>query len=138
LARTPGGSHAPDERVRATFIELPQARRTHAVLGGRPGGSWGYCHGVNEHGVAAGCTRLRTRLRLDAPGLSGPDLVRLALERGQTARQALLVLTDLITRFGQGAYPGCEDERAYDAAFLIADSREAYLVEASGPSWVEQ
>src|SRR5439155_5354497 len=135
LARTPGGSHAPDERVRATFIELPQARRTHAVLGGRPGGSWGYCHGVNEHGVAAGCTRLRTRLRLDAPGLSGPDLVRLALERGQAARQALEALTGLIARHGQGAFPGCPDDQDHDAAILIADAHEAFLVEASGPAW---
>jgi hypothetical protein len=136
--RTPGGSHAPDERVRATFIELPQARRTHAVLGGRPGGCWGYCHGVNEYGVAAGCTRLRTRLRLDAPGLTGPDLVRLALERGQTARQALEALTGLIARHGQGAFPGCPDGQDHDAAFLLADGREAFLVEASGPAWVCQ
>lgn len=136
--RTPGGFHAPDERVRATFIELPQARRTHAVLGGRPGGGWGYCHGVNEHGVAAGCTRLRTRLRLDAPGLTGPDLVRLALERGQTARQALGALTGLIARHGQGAFPGCPDGQDHDAALLLADAREAFLVEASGPAWVCQ
>jgi dipeptidase len=136
LERTPGGAHAPDERVRATLIELPQARRTHAVLGGRPGGCWGYCHGVNEHGVAAGCTRLRTRLRLDAPGLTGPDLVRLALERGQTARQAVEVLTGLVARHGQGAFPGRPDEP--DAAVLLADGREAFLVEASGPAWVCQ
>jgi len=138
LERTPGGSHAPDERVRATFIALPQARRTHAVLGGRLAGAWGYCHGVNEHGVAAGCTRLRTRLLLDAPGLTGPDLVRLALERGPTARQALEALTGLVARHGQGAFPGCGDEDGHDAAFLIADGREAFLVEASGPGWVCQ
>ena len=138
LERTPGGSHAADERVRATFIELPQARQTCAVLGGRPGGSWGYCHGVIEHGVAGGCTRLRTRLRLDAPGLTGPDLVRLALERGQTARQALEAVTGLIARHGQGAFPGCPDDQGHDAAILLADAHEAFLVEASGPAWVYQ
>jgi dipeptidase len=133
---TPAGSHAPDELVRATRIALPQARRTHAVLGVRPAAAWGYCHGVNEHGVAAGCTRLRTRLRLDAPGLTGPDLVRLALERGQTARQALEALTDLVGRYGQGPFPGGQDET--DSAFLLADAREAFLVEASGRYWVYQ
>lgn len=138
LERTPGGSHAPDERVRATLIDLPQARRTHAVLGGRPAGPWGYCHGVNEHGVAAGCTRLSTRLRLDAPGLTGPDLVRLALERGQTARQALEALTGLIARHGQGAFPGGPDEHAHDAAVLLTDAREAFLIEAGGRGWVCQ
>jgi dipeptidase len=138
LERTPGGAHAPEERVRATFLTLPQARRTCAVLGGQPAGTWGFCHGINEHGVAAGCTRLRTRLRLDAPGLTGPDLVRLALERGPTARQALEALTDLVTRHGQGAFPGCGDEEDHDAAFLIADGREAFLIETSGPAWVFQ
>jgi dipeptidase len=138
LARAPGGSHAPDERVRATHIELPQARHTHATLGGQPAGAWGFCHGVNEHGVAAGCTRLRTRLRLDAPGLTGPDLVRLALERGQTAHQAVDALTALVARHGQGAFRGCADEQAYDAAVLIADGREAYLIETSGSAWVCQ
>ncbi|HZT79297.1 MAG TPA: hypothetical protein VFA26_03695 [Gemmataceae bacterium] len=138
LERAPGGSHAPDERVRATRIELPQARRTWAVLGGRPAGAWGYCHGVNEHGVAAGCTRLRTRLRLNAPGLTGPDLARLALERGATARQAMEALTGLIARHGQGASPGRDDPHGHDAAVLLADAREAFLVEASGPAWVCQ
>jgi secernin len=138
LERTPGGSHAPDERLRATLVELPQARQTCAVLGARPPASWGYCHGINLHGVAAGCTRLRTRLRLDAPGLTGPDLVRLALERGPTARQALEAVTALVARHGQGAYPGCDDEHGEDAAVLIADGHEAFLVEASGTAWVYQ
>jgi dipeptidase len=138
LERTSGGSHAPDERVRATRIELPQARRTHAVLGCRPGGAWGYCHGLNEHGVAAGCTRLRTRLRLDTPGLTGPDLVRLALERGQTARQALETLIGLIAHHGQGAFSDCPDDPGHDAAILLADAQAAFLVEASGSAWVCQ
>jgi hypothetical protein len=138
LGRGPGASHAPDERVRATFLELPQARRTCAALGARPAGGWGYLHGVNEHGVAAGCTSLRTRLRLDAPGLTGPDLVRLALERGPTARQALEAIADLIVRHGQGAFPGRPDDEGHDAAVLLADAREAFLVEASGPFWVCQ
>ncbi len=137
LQRTPGGMHAADEKVRATHIELAQARRTHAVLGTRSTG-WGYCHGLNEHGVAAGCTRLRTRLRLDSPGLTGPDLVRLALERGQTARHALDTLTGLVARHGQGSFPGCPDGHPCDAAILLADGREAFLVEASGPAWVYQ
>jgi hypothetical protein len=138
LGRGAGAAHAPDERVRATFIELPQARRTCAALGARPADGWGYLHGVNEHGVAAGCTSLRTRLRLDAPGLTGPDLVRLALERGPTARQALEAITDLIVRHGQGAFPGRPADGGHDAAVLLADAREAFLVEASGPFWVCQ
>jgi secernin len=122
--------------VRATFIELPQARQTCSVLGGRLNHAWGYVHGVNTHGVAAGCTSLRTRVRLEAPGLTACDLVRLALERGATARQAMEVLTSLIARHGQGSFIGGEDNP--DSAILIADAHEAFLVEASGTGWVCQ
>jgi len=136
LERALGGTHAPEESVRATFIDLPQARRTCPVLGGRVGNSWGYVQGVNGHGVAAGCTRLRTRLHLDGPGLTGPDLVRLALERGPSARQAMEVATGLIARHGQGSVSESDDNS--DAAILIADAHEAFLVEASGTGWVCQ
>jgi hypothetical protein len=138
LELAPGRLHAADEKVRATHIELPQTRRTHTVLGGRVGGGWGYYHGLNDFGVAAGCTHLRTRLRLDGPGLAGPDLVRLALERGSSARHALDTVTGLIARHGQGAFPGCPAEHGRDAAIFIADAREAVLIEASGPGWVCQ
>jgi hypothetical protein len=138
LVRTPGRLHAPGETVRAAFVEVPQVRQTYDVLGGRPEGLWGYVHGVNGCGVAAGCARLQTRLRLDGPGLLGPDLVRLALERGRTARQATDVLTSLIARHGQGAFPGGPAGDGHDSAFLVADAREAFLVEASGRYWVCQ
>jgi hypothetical protein len=64
--------------------------------------------------------------------------VRLALERGSTARHALDTITSLIARHGQGAFPGCAEEQAHDAAILLADRHEAFLVEASGPAWVYQ
>ena len=75
-------------------------------------------------------------MRLDAPGLTGCDLVRLALERGPTARQALEALTSLIARHGQGSFAEADDNP--DSAILIADAHEAFLVEASGTGWVCQ
>src|SRR4051812_23915734 len=81
LVRVPGRAFAPGESVRATHLALPQARQTHAVLAGRAGGEWGYRHGVNDRGVAAGVTGICTRLGNEGPALTGPDLVRLALER---------------------------------------------------------
>ena len=84
-----GRDHAAGETVRARRLTLPQVRLTNAFIGVRPAGVWGCVHGVNEHGLAVGATPTYTRLRGDAAGLTGPDLVRLTLERCSTARQAV-------------------------------------------------
>ncbi len=138
LQRVPGRAFALGEKVRTQHLELPQARQTYTVLGSQPAGSWGYQHGVNENGVMIGCGGIQTKLRCPGPGLLAPELVRLALERSRSARQAVDVLTELVQRFGQGAYPGCPPEAEFDSAFLIADVREAFAVETSGPHWVYQ
>jgi hypothetical protein len=70
--------------------------------------------------------------------LLGTDLVRLGLERANSARQAVELLTDLVSRHGQGAYPGCPPADRYDSALLIADAAEAFAVETSGRHWVYQ
>src|SRR5262249_11329255 len=105
LRLLPGRCFVSGEKIRTTLLELPQARQTGTVLGSQPHGRWGYQHGVNAHGVAVGRAPLRTRLAADGPGLTGTDLVRLALERARTARQAVDLLTDLVTRHGQAAEP---------------------------------
>jgi secernin len=127
-------------------VVLPQVRQTHAVLACRSAGRWGYWHGVNEHHVAAGVTAIRTRLACAGPVLTGTDLVRLALERAASARQAVDVLTDLVNRHGQGTFPGdasyAADPQAgdefYDSSFLVADGQEAYVLETSGCHWALQ
>jgi secernin len=134
LVRTVGRDHAPGEKVRATHLLLPQVRHTYGVLAGRAGNVPGYQHGVNEKSVAAGCTPIRTRLLNDGPCLTGPDLVQLALERAATALQAVEVVTDLIGRYGQGPFVG-EGEENPDSAILIADCREAHVLEATGRHW---
>src|SRR5262249_4309138 len=73
-----GHSHAPEEKVETCRLALPQVRETYMLLGVQTRGEWGLHHGVNDQGVAAGWTRPRTRLGREAPGLAGPDLVRLA------------------------------------------------------------
>jgi secernin len=138
LCRTPGAAHALDEQVRTQFLELPQARQTFTVLGSRPLDCWGYQHGVNEHQLAMGCATLQTRLTGEGPGLVGTDLVRLALERCRSARQAVDLVTDLVERHGQGRFSGCPPEVEGDHALLIADPAEAFAVETAGPFWVYQ
>ncbi len=133
-----GRDYAVGESVRVRRLTLPQVRRTHALLGLRPAGAWGCVHGVNEHGVAMGATPTFMRLRGEAAGLTGADVVRLTLERSSGARQAVDAATDLITRHGQGPCPGCPAEEDHDNAFLIADAREAHLLAACGAHWAVQ
>lgn len=138
LLRIPGRTFAFGEKVQTPYLDLPQARQTLTTLGCQSLGQWGFHHGVNEQGVAIGCTALRTRLVCERPGLTGPDLVRLGLERSATARQAVDHITELIVRHGQGAFSGQQGAAEHDNAFLIADGREAFALEASGSFWVYQ
>src|SRR6516164_5855052 len=110
------------ELVRTALYELPQVRQTLTVLGGRSAGQWGYSHGVNQAGVAVGLTRFRARLCGELPGLTGPALVRLALERAHGARQAVELLTDLISRHGQVPEPSetAAGDAATGSALLVA------------------
>jgi dipeptidase len=138
LQRVPGRAHEAGENVSTQFLELPQARHTLTVLGSQPAGVWGYTHGLNDHGLAAGCTRLGSKLKLERPGLVGTDLVRLALERCNSAHQAVDLITDLIERHGQGMFPGCPPQVEGDSAIMLASPGEAYMLEAAGHHWVLQ
>ena len=138
LCRTRGRAHAIGESVLLQHLELPQARNTYTVLASHPDGHWGYDHGLNEHQLAIGSLPLRSVLRGERPGLIGTDLVRLGLEQCQTARQAVTLLTHLIESCGQGSFPGCNPDRDYDSAFVIADPSEAYVIETAGGHWVYQ
>jgi len=126
LRYLPARAHAPGECVAHPRVVLNEVRQTNAVLGLQPSGSWGLRHGVNRHHLAAGVTGWQSRLANDG-GLEGTDLVRLVLERGHSARQALDLVTDFIERFGQSGTQG-------DHVFLLADATEAF-VEAAGRHW---
>src|SRR5947209_4629166 len=57
--------------LRCQYLAIPQARRTHAVLGGQPFWLWGFEQGVNEHGVAIGNEAIWTRAPRAETGLLG-------------------------------------------------------------------
>src|ERR1700694_2415609 len=97
-ARREGGG-----RLRTQYLELPDGGAA-ATLLSRPDWLWGAEHGVNEHGVAIGNELVNTvdDPRAAPPALLGMDLVRLGLERGATAEEALDIMTDLLERHGQG------------------------------------
>ena len=77
----------------------------HAALLSCPTWLWGAEHGVNEFGVAIG--------NEDAVG----------------------IMTELLTTHGQGGIADAAHQEAYDSSFLIADPRQAYVLDTSGTSF---
>ncbi len=125
--------------LRTTHIEIaPSPVDTIGCVLSRPRWCWGAEHGVNEAGVAMGNESIFTTLdpRAAAPALIGMDLVRLALERADTAADAVQVVLDLLERYGQGgsghdpAIVG--GPRPYWSSFLVADPADGYVIETSG------
>lgn len=124
--------------IRCTHIEVaPHDGDTIAVTGSRPWWQWGFEHGVNDAGVAAGNETIYTTLdpRGSEPALIGMDLVRLALERATTAKGAVGVITDLLERYGQGGTGHHGVDRPYWSSFLVADPADAWVIETSGRAW---
>jgi dipeptidase len=127
-----------ERTLRVTHVEVPQVRETFAALLSRPFHMWGAEMGVNEHGLAIGNEAVFTRVRFAKrnDGLTGMDLLRLALERCCTAEQAVECMTDLLARHGQDAYGGYQSRRLwYHGSFLVADPRSAWLLETAGREW---
>ncbi len=70
------------------------------------------------------------------PGLIGMDFLRLALERADSAPKALEQITTLLETYGQSGSNGFAHEFYYHNSFMIADSREAWVLETIGSRWV--
>lgn len=72
-------------------------------------------------------------------GVSGMAVLRIGLERGGGAAEALDAMVAVIEECGQwgSAVPGADHAAgSYDNSFLIADSAEAWVLETAGKQWV--
>ena len=124
-----------EERVRCTHIEIPQVPETFAVLLSKPYWMWGCEMGSNEFGVVIGNEAVFTKEPKAETGLLGMDMIRLALERAETARRAVNVIVDLLQTYGQGGPCDLAGKLVYHNSFLIADPHDAWVLETAGRYW---
>ena len=121
LRHIPAADHAPGElqdirdwsgNVR---LRIPYPAHTYAVTGI-----------MNEHQVTIGETTFDGRPELENPdgGLHYWTLMWVTLQRARTAREAIEVMTGLVTEFGYAST---------GESFSIGDPKEAWILEMIGP-----
>ncbi|MBN2550128.1 MAG: C69 family dipeptidase [Anaerolineales bacterium] len=136
VASYPAADYPAGSRLRCTYIEIPQVEHTFAVLLSKPFWMWGAEMGANEHGVVIGNEAVFSRLPANQQNaLLGMDLLRLGLERGKTAYDAMQVITGLLEEFGQGGSGGYTHSLFYHNSYLIADAKDAWVLETVGKHW---
>ena len=124
--------------LKTTYITIPQAEKTYEIFLSKPFQMWGAEMGVNEFGVCIGneavFTNIKKRKKND--GLTGMDLIRLALERSESATAALNLIITLLETYGQDANGGYENKNFfYHNSFLIGDAKDAYVLETADRYW---
>jgi secernin len=129
-------THEPGATLRTQYLDIPQVETTWETIGSAPYWLWGFEMGVNEWGVTIGNEAVHTREPSHEPALIGMDLVRLGLERGQSAREAVEVIGALVERYGQGGSCEAATFRTYQNSFIVADGTSAWILETAGHRWV--
>lgn len=131
------GKEYPDgAMVQTTHMAIPQVSKTYSVVGSRPYWIYGFEMGFNEMGVIIGNEAEGSRMDPEEQdGLLGMDILRLALERAATAREAITVITDLLKKYGQKANANPLTYRTYENTYLIVDKDECWILETAGREW---
>ncbi|MHA1199590.1 MAG: C69 family dipeptidase [Candidatus Heimdallarchaeaceae archaeon] len=134
-----GKKHKANSKVKCTHISVPQVEQTYTVLLSKPYWMYGCEMGANEYGVTMGNEAVWSKEPIRDTGLLGMDLMRLALERSKTAKSALETITSLLEKYGQGgqcSYPLIG--RDYHNSFIIADAKEAWVLETADKFWIAE
>lgn len=133
----PAADYAAGSKLKCTYIEVPQVAHTHAVLLSKPFWMWGAEIGANEHGLVIGNEAIYSKVPANKePALLGMDMLRIALERAVTPREALQVLVDLLEEFGQGGNCASHgNSMYYHNSFLIANADDAWVLETIDKQW---
>ncbi len=140
VVRYPARKNA-EKNLNCTYINIPQVAETYEIILSKPFQMWGAEMGLNQHGLAIGNEAVFTKIKMPRKnkGLTGMDLLRLALERCKTAPAALETITELLEQYGQDACGGYENKNFfYHNSFIIADPEEAWVLETAGKHWAAQ
>ena len=124
LVYFPRTRHSEGTMIKCTDRSMPQVAETYEHIGSQLSWTFGYEHGLNEWGVAIGNEAIKSKVPPTRAGLIGMDLIRLALERGKTAYEAMHVMIDLLELQGRGSN-----------SFIIADPSSAWVLETAGKYW---
>ncbi len=137
LVRYLARKHVYGAAFKATHLVVPQAEQTYEVVLSKSFWTWGAEIGFNEYGVAMGNEAVFTTLQNDekSEGLIVIDMLRLGLERGKTAREAIDAITSALEALGQGGNCELAGNSHFDGSFLIADPHEAWILETAGRQW---
>ncbi len=123
------------ESLKCTYITI-EDMDSYASLLYKPSWIWGAEMGINEKGVTIGNEAVWTKSKdKKTERLLGMDLLRLGLERGESAKGALEVIIKLLEEYGQGGNAGYDHPFYYDNSFLITDGKECYILETAGKNW---
>ncbi|MHA1749299.1 MAG: C69 family dipeptidase, partial [Promethearchaeota archaeon] len=137
ITYAPKYQHVEGDTVNCTYIPIPQVKETAAILLSQPFWMWGAEMGANEYGVVIGNEAVYTYEPLRNEGLLGMDLLRLGLERSNSAYNSIKIITELLEKYHQGGGCSYEDSTwTYHNSFLIADSKEAYVLETADDWWI--
>lgn len=137
ICYSPRSTYKDNEILPCEYINIPQVKETFALILGKP--VWlkmGCEMGANEYGVVMGNETVFTKEKYERQALLGMDLMRIALERGKSASQALQIITELIGKHGQGGVASRNDPNyIYHNSFIIADIKQAWVLETADKFW---
>jgi dipeptidase len=136
----PSKNYPSKEDLQCTYIAIPQAGETFAMVLSKPFWMWGAEMGVNEKGVVIGNEALFTKVKPEkTPGLIGMDLLRLALERSANAGEAAQMIIELLKTYGQAGPCGYRDKKfSYMNSFIIMDRQGIIKLETAGRDYALQ
>ena len=136
LVRQPRREYREGAFVRITHLNIPQARVTHETILGKSFWAWGTEVACNEHGVSAGNEGAFSKQKEeDKAGATVIDLLRLAVERASTAREAVNVIAHHVETYGQSGNSQFYGGFFCDSGILVSDRAEAYVVNCAGRHW---